>query len=111
MCIVLFSFLGFSALVCTFVARISPRGADEGCCAVQREYEEFKVRINALVAKAQVKPAAGWQMADGTPWPGNIRSDHVGMIQVSRLPMPYAKWWGGLWAQRRQCQACCSRPC
>ncbi|KAK4407261.1 Cellulose synthase A catalytic subunit [UDP-forming] [Sesamum angolense] len=28
--------------------------------AMKREYEEFKVRINALVAKAQKKPEEGW---------------------------------------------------
>ncbi|KAJ4956503.1 hypothetical protein NE237_013286 [Protea cynaroides] len=50
--------------------------------AIKREYEEFKVRINALVAKAQKKPEEGWVMQDGTPWPGNITRDHPGMIQV-----------------------------
>lgn len=49
----------------------------------QREYEEFKVRINALVAKALKKPEEGWVMQDGTPWPGNDSRDHPGMIQVS----------------------------
>jgi cellulose synthase A len=48
----------------------------------QREYEEFKVRINALVAKAQKVPEEGWTMQDGTPWPGNNVRDHPGMIQV-----------------------------
>ena len=48
----------------------------------QREYEEFKVRINALVAKAQKIPEEGWTMQDGTPWPGNNPRDHPGMIQV-----------------------------
>ncbi|KAL0330529.1 UNVERIFIED_CONTAM: Cellulose synthase A catalytic subunit [UDP-forming] [Sesamum radiatum] len=47
-----------------------------------REYEEFKVRINALVAKAQKMPEEGWTMQDGTPWPGNNTRDHPGMIQV-----------------------------
>ncbi|XP_051141901.1 cellulose synthase A catalytic subunit 4 [UDP-forming] isoform X2 [Andrographis paniculata] len=50
--------------------------------AMKREYEEFKVRINALVAKAQKKPEEGWIMQDGTPWPGNNTRDHPGMIQV-----------------------------
>ncbi|KAG8056796.1 hypothetical protein GUJ93_ZPchr0002g23725 [Zizania palustris] len=50
--------------------------------AMKREYEEFKVRINALVAKAQKVPAEGWIMKDGTPWPGNNTRDHPGMIQV-----------------------------
>lgn len=50
--------------------------------AMKREYEEFKVRINALVAKAQKMPEEGWQMQDGTPWPGNNPRDHPGMIQV-----------------------------
>lgn len=48
----------------------------------QREYEEFKVRINALVAKAQKVPEEGWTMQDGTLWPGNNVRDHPGMIQV-----------------------------
>ncbi|KAL9259003.1 Cellulose synthase A catalytic subunit 7 [UDP-forming]-like protein, partial [Drosera capensis] len=50
--------------------------------AMKREYEEFKVRINALVAKAQKVPVEGWIMQDGTPWPGNNTKDHPGMIQV-----------------------------
>ncbi|KAM7472909.1 hypothetical protein LguiA_011092 [Lonicera macranthoides] len=50
--------------------------------AMKREYEEFKVRINALVAKAMKVPAEGWIMQDGTPWPGNNTKDHPGMIQV-----------------------------
>ena len=49
---------------------------------VQREYEEFKVKINALVATAQKVPEDGWTMQDGTPWPGNNVRDHPGMIQV-----------------------------
>ncbi|KAJ6811932.1 cellulose synthase A catalytic subunit 4 [UDP-forming] [Iris pallida] len=50
--------------------------------AMKRDYEEFKVRINALVAKAQKTPEEGWIMQDGTPWPGNNPRDHPGMIQV-----------------------------
>ncbi|KAF3452931.1 hypothetical protein FNV43_RR03364 [Rhamnella rubrinervis] len=50
--------------------------------AMKREYEEFKVRVNALVAKAQKVPPEGWIMQDGTPWPGNNTRDHPGMIQV-----------------------------
>ncbi|KAL3696429.1 hypothetical protein R1sor_010505 [Riccia sorocarpa] len=50
--------------------------------AMKREYEEFKVRVNALVAKAQRVPEEGWTMQDGTPWPGNNIRDHPGMIQV-----------------------------
>lgn len=49
---------------------------------VQREYEEFKVRINRLVALAEKVPEDGWTMQDGTPWPGNSVRDHPGMIQV-----------------------------
>ena len=49
---------------------------------MQREYEEFKVRINALVATSQKVPEDGWTMQDGTPWPGNNSRDHPGMIQV-----------------------------
>ncbi|KAG8660641.1 cellulose synthase A catalytic subunit 2 [UDP-forming] isoform X1 [Manihot esculenta] len=50
--------------------------------AMKREYEEYKVRINGLVAMAQKVPEDGWTMQDGTPWPGNNVSDHPGMIQV-----------------------------
>ncbi|KAF5459416.1 hypothetical protein F2P56_023365 [Juglans regia] len=50
--------------------------------SMKREYEEFKVRINALVAKSQKKPEEGWVMQDGAPWPGNDTGDHPGMIQV-----------------------------
>nr|AGV22110.1 cellulose synthase 8 [Betula luminifera] len=50
--------------------------------AMKRDYEEFKVRINGLVAMAQKVPEEGWTMQDGTPWPGNIVRDHPGMIQV-----------------------------
>ncbi|GMN43512.1 hypothetical protein TIFTF001_012703 [Ficus carica] len=50
--------------------------------AMKRDYEEFKVRINALVAKAQKTPEDGWTMQDGTSWPGNNTRDHPGMIQV-----------------------------
>lgn len=50
--------------------------------SLQREYEEYKVRINALVAKAQKTPEEGWTMQDGTSWPGNNTRDHPGMIQV-----------------------------
>ncbi|MBA0565544.1 hypothetical protein Golob_010412, partial [Gossypium lobatum] len=50
--------------------------------AMKRDYEEFKIRINALVAKAQKTPEEGWTMQDGTPWPGNNTRDHPGMIQV-----------------------------
>ncbi|KAL2227969.1 UNVERIFIED_CONTAM: Cellulose synthase A catalytic subunit 7 UDP-forming [Sesamum indicum] len=50
--------------------------------AMKREYEEFKVRINAMVAKAAKIPPGGWIMQDGTPWPGNNTKDHPGMIQV-----------------------------
>ncbi|XP_026418261.1 cellulose synthase A catalytic subunit 3 [UDP-forming]-like [Papaver somniferum] len=50
--------------------------------AMKREYEEFKIRINGLVAKAVKIPDEGWVMQDGTPWPGNNTRDHPGMIQV-----------------------------
>lgn len=52
------------------------------CMMLQREYEEFKVRVNALVAKAHKVPEEGWTMQDGSPWPGNNTRDHPGMIQV-----------------------------
>ncbi|KAL9314391.1 hypothetical protein ACSQ67_019843 [Phaseolus vulgaris] len=48
----------------------------------KREYEEFKVRINALVAKSMRVPPEGWTMKDETPWPGNNSKDHPSMIQV-----------------------------
>jgi hypothetical protein len=51
----------------------------------QREYEEFKVRINSLAAKARKVPEDGWVMSDGTPWPGNNPRDHPAMIQVKTL--------------------------
>ncbi|XP_054820878.1 probable cellulose synthase A catalytic subunit 6 [UDP-forming] [Prosopis cineraria] len=50
--------------------------------AMKREYEEFRVRINSLVAKARKVPENGWTMQDGTIWPGNNVGDHPGMIQV-----------------------------
>ncbi|KAI3847701.1 hypothetical protein MKW92_038288 [Papaver armeniacum] len=50
--------------------------------AMKRDYEEYKVRVNALVAKAQKTPDEGWTMQDGTSWPGNNPRDHPGMIQV-----------------------------
>ncbi|KAK4265407.1 hypothetical protein QN277_026464 [Acacia crassicarpa] len=49
---------------------------------MKREYEEFKVRINSLVAKSMRIPQEGWTMQDGTPWPGNNTNDHPGMIQI-----------------------------
>ncbi|KAL2938892.1 Cellulose synthase A catalytic subunit 1 [UDP-forming] [Bienertia sinuspersici] len=54
----------------------------EALSETAEEYEEFKVRINALVAKAQKVPEEGWTMQDGTAWPGNNPRDHPGMIQV-----------------------------
>lgn len=53
-----------------------------GCNFLQREYEEFKIHMNGLVATAQKVPEDGWTMQDGTPWPGNNVRDHPGMIQV-----------------------------
>ncbi|XP_058188721.1 cellulose synthase A catalytic subunit 2 [UDP-forming]-like isoform X2 [Rhododendron vialii] len=50
--------------------------------AMKREYEEFKIRINGLVAMAHKVPVEGWTMQDGTPWPGNNLRDHPGIIQV-----------------------------
>lgn len=37
---------------------------------LQGKYEQFKVHINGLVAKAQKLPRDGWITQDGTPWPG-----------------------------------------
>ncbi|CAI5532780.1 unnamed protein product [Closterium sp. Naga37s-1] len=53
---------------------------------VKREYEEFKVRMNALVAESRYPPEEGWMLEDGTPWPGNNRRDHDGIIQVFLHP-------------------------
>lgn len=50
--------------------------------AMKREYEEFKVRMNHLAARARKVPEEGWIMSDGTPWPGNNSRDHPAMIQV-----------------------------
>ncbi|KAL7617921.1 hypothetical protein Lser_V15G00239 [Lactuca serriola] len=50
--------------------------------AMKRDYEEFKIRINGLVAMAEKVPEEGWTMQDGSPWPGNNVRDHPGMIQV-----------------------------
>ncbi|XP_051125154.1 probable cellulose synthase A catalytic subunit 6 [UDP-forming] [Andrographis paniculata] len=50
--------------------------------AMKREYEEFKVGINGLVAKAQKVPDEGWRMQDGTPWPGNNVHDHPPIVRV-----------------------------
>jgi cellulose synthase A len=49
---------------------------------LQRAYEELKVRMNYLAAKARKVPEDGWVMPDGTPWPGNNTRDHPAMIQV-----------------------------
>lgn len=41
-----------------------------------------KVKIKALVAKAQEKPEEGWTVHGGTSWPGSNTRDHPSMIQV-----------------------------
>ncbi|KAM0053754.1 putative cellulose synthase (UDP-forming) [Helianthus debilis subsp. tardiflorus] len=58
--------------------------------AMKREYEEFKVRINALVAKAQKTPEEGWTMQDGTPWPGMIQVflGHNGGVDTDGNELP-----------------------
>ncbi|GAU13329.1 hypothetical protein TSUD_42830 [Trifolium subterraneum] len=70
----------------TYLDRLSLRYEKEGkkceLADIDRDSEEFKVRINALVAMAQKIPEDGWTMQDGTPWPGNNVIDHPGMIQV-----------------------------
>lgn len=33
---------------------------------IQREYEEFKVKINIFVVESQKKPEEGWVLLDGT---------------------------------------------
>nr|XP_051201836.1 putative cellulose synthase A catalytic subunit 11 [UDP-forming] [Lolium perenne] len=50
--------------------------------AMKREYEQFKLRLNGLVARARKAPEDGWVMSDGTPWPGNDPRDHPAMIQA-----------------------------
>nr|TKR58984.1 cellulose synthase 3 [Populus alba] len=67
----------------TYLDRLALRYDNEGEPAMKREYEEFKIRINGLVAKAQKVPEEGWIMQDGTPWPGNNTRDHPGMIQIN----------------------------
>ena len=49
---------------------------------MQREFEEFKVRVNGLVAESRYPPTDGWVLPDGTPWPGNNWKNHEGIIQV-----------------------------
>ncbi|XP_073104613.1 probable cellulose synthase A catalytic subunit 8 [UDP-forming] isoform X2 [Elaeis guineensis] len=49
---------------------------------MKRQYEEFKIEINFLVAKFQNVPCDGWIMRDGSPWPGNNTQNHPGMIQI-----------------------------
>ncbi|KAI3842266.1 hypothetical protein MKW98_026056 [Papaver atlanticum] len=49
---------------------------------MNRDYKEYKVRVNALVAKAQNIPDEGWTMQDGTSWPGNSPHDDPGMVRV-----------------------------
>lgn len=53
---------------------------------VKRMFEEFKVRVNALVAGNAFMPQDGWTMEDGSLWPGNNRRDHEGIIQVFLHP-------------------------
>eukprot|EP00850_Spirogloea_muscicola_P008695 SM000047S16834 [mRNA] locus=s47:235725:242330:+ [translate_table: standard] len=53
---------------------------------VKKEFEEFKVRVNRLVADSSHPPAEGWQMKDGSPWPGNNYLNHDGIIQVFLHP-------------------------
>lgn len=50
--------------------------------AMKRQYEEFKVQINCLVARFKITPVDGWIMRDGTPWPGNNSENHPAMIQI-----------------------------
>lgn len=47
--------------------------------------------MNALVARYEDEPREGWAMPDGSPWPGNDRADHVGMIQVKLLSSKLGK--------------------
>ncbi|XP_020272341.1 probable cellulose synthase A catalytic subunit 8 [UDP-forming] isoform X2 [Asparagus officinalis] len=50
--------------------------------AMKRQYEEFKVQINSIIAQFQKIPVDGWLMRDGTPWPGNNTRNHPAMIQI-----------------------------
>nr|APU87545.1 CesA5 [Plantago ovata] len=49
---------------------------------MKKAYEDFKIRINQLVAISEKVPEEGWTMPDGSSWPGNNVRDHPGMIQV-----------------------------
>eukprot|EP00898_Chlorokybus_atmophyticus_P005987 jgi/Chlat1/638/Chrsp103S00964 len=50
---------------------------------MKRAYDEFCGRVGALVREARAgPPEGGWAMPDGSPWPGQKRSDHDGIIQV-----------------------------
>uniref|UniRef100_A0A0A9CUW4 Uncharacterized protein n=1 Tax=Arundo donax TaxID=35708 RepID=A0A0A9CUW4_ARUDO len=49
---------------------------------MKREYEGFKVRINAVVANSRKVPEGGWSLPEGGPCPGNNVRDHAGMVQV-----------------------------
>ncbi|KAG6386747.1 hypothetical protein SASPL_151920 [Salvia splendens] len=66
------------------VDKVSCYVSDDGAAMLtfEREYDDFKVQINRLVAMAEKVPEDGWTMQDGTPWPGNNVRDHPGMIQV-----------------------------
>ncbi|XP_028794554.1 cellulose synthase A catalytic subunit 4 [UDP-forming]-like [Neltuma alba] len=72
----------FSQKVDYFKDKVHPAFVKERR-AIKREYEEFKVKINALVAEAQKKPEKGWVMQNGMPWPGVNTDDHPGICQVS----------------------------
>ncbi|GMN48513.1 hypothetical protein TIFTF001_017681 [Ficus carica] len=57
--------------------------------AMKRDYEEFKVRINGLVATAKKVPEEGWTMQDGTPWPGNnVFLGHNGVRDLEGNDLP-----------------------
>ncbi|GFP91287.1 cellulose synthase a catalytic subunit 3 [UDP-forming] [Phtheirospermum japonicum] len=61
---------------------IGPRAPEWYFAHKTRDYEEFKICVNALVAKAQKVREEGWSMQDGSPRPGNNTRDQLGMIQV-----------------------------
>ena len=50
--------------------------------SIQREYDESKVRINAVVANSRKALEGGWSLPEGALWHGNNVRDHARMVQV-----------------------------
>ena len=85
LCFRIYFFISYESKKCINV--VFNFNSQATCPHPQCQYDEFKVQVNCLVAKSEDVPKDGWKMPDGTSWPGNLRSDHVGMIQV-RHPEP-----------------------